>query len=84
MICLSLSVSNVGIKNMMTKRSFSQIKHKNKAVAINHKFCAVIIIKIRLKISILIQVLQRRLVLRQRLLLPYVPLPDVGSANVPV
>lgn len=30
------------------------------------------------------QVLQRQPVLRQRLLLPYVPLPSVGSANVPV
>ena len=29
------------------------------------------------------QVLQHRPVLRQRPLLPYVPLPDVGSANVP-
>lgn len=30
------------------------------------------------------QVLQRQPVLRQRLLLPYVPLLDAGSANVPV
>ena len=30
------------------------------------------------------QVLQRQPVLRQRFLLPYVPLPDVGSENVPM
>lgn len=30
------------------------------------------------------QVLQRQPVLRQRLLLPYVPLLDAGRANVPV
>lgn len=30
------------------------------------------------------QVLQRRPVLRQCFILPYVPLPNVGSANVPV
>ena len=36
------------------------------------------------KDSALTEVLQRRLVLRHCPLMPYVPLPDVGSANGPL
>ena len=31
--------------NTIAKHPFSRIEHKNKAVALNHKFCAVIILK---------------------------------------
>ena len=41
-------------------------------------------IKKSYQLSHSLQVLQCRWVLRQRLLLPYVPLPGIGSVNVPV